>query len=70
MAFRIGKTPVSISLDRPIIIEEDDMVVVAGGMNNGVFQARAYRNNTRDVWDAGSGWSLVLLAIPLIPLFG
>ncbi|WP_152612149.1 hypothetical protein [Leisingera sp. ANG-S5] len=68
--FQLGNTPVSLSVPGPVIIDEGNTVSIAGRRRRGIFHARAYKNETLNVWGSKAGWSQVLFGIPFIPLAG
>lgn len=54
--FFLNNTEVTIEQDKPIQIEENDTVIVAGDNNGAVFQANAYRNLTSGASNEHDGW--------------
>lgn len=64
--FKLANTPVSLSLSAPVMIDEGNIVSLAGHRKRGIFYPRAYKNETLKVWGSKPGWSQILFGIPFI----
>lgn len=67
--FKIDKQPVQLKSSEAILIDENDNVAVAGKVNNGIFNAYAYKNNTTGV-SGNIGMRLHLFFGVVFPLAG
>ncbi|MFT5368616.1 MAG: hypothetical protein ACI8V2_003582 [Candidatus Latescibacterota bacterium] len=61
--FLLNNTQITIALDNPILIEENDVVIVAGNNNGSVFKADAYKNLTSGVTNEHDGWIKIGIGI-------
>ena len=64
--FFLNKTQITIELDNPILIKENDVVIVAGNSNGSVFIANAYKNLTTGVPTEHDGWIKIGIGIFMI----
>lgn len=64
--FSLNNTQVTIALDNPILIEEDNVVIVTGDNKGSVFKADAYKNLTTGVTNEHDGWIKIGIGIFMI----
>lgn len=68
--FQIDGKPVQVESNRPVIIDENDVVAVAGELKNGIFMGSAYKNFSVGVsGDEGVlSWLLLGTIFPIVGL--
>ncbi|MBT3603468.1 MAG: hypothetical protein HOE48_21180 [Candidatus Latescibacteria bacterium] len=64
--FFLNNTQITIELDNPTLIEENDEVIVIGDNNGSVFKANAYRNLTKGVPNEHEGWVKIGIGIFMV----
>jgi hypothetical protein len=64
--FLINNTQITIDSADPILIEDDDEIIVIGDNTESVFKANAYRNLTKGVPNEHEGWVKIGIGIFMI----